>query len=149
MSAQKSYPQQARTFGYLLRSLYGKFSKRLYSRLGEMGYDDIRPAHSAVLRYIEPEGNRLTELAELAEITKQSMAYLVDSLQSAGYLELWPDPKDGRAKLVRLTVRGEGLLATLLRISGKIENEIATEFGSDFAQATRAALERLDDALDA
>lgn len=149
MKSMKSYTQQSNTLGYILRSPYQRLSKALYGSLAEMGFKDIRPSHSAVFRHLGPEGNRVTELAEMAEMTKQSMAYLVDSLEKAGYLRLKPDPKDGRAKRVLLTAKGNRLLGALLESSNKIEASISQTFGADFTRNLRQNLLALDEFLGA
>ena len=64
----------------------------------------IRPAKGAVFRHIAVTGSRVADLAAPARITKQSMAYLVESLAASGYVAMAPDPEDGRAKRVRLTL---------------------------------------------
>ena len=51
-------------------------------------------------------GSRVTELAQLAQVTKPTVVYLVNDLERLGYVERIPDPADGRAKLVCLTERG-------------------------------------------
>ena len=51
---------------------------------------------------IAEHGSRLTELAEQAQITKQSAGFLVDQLERAGLVERAPDPADARARLVAL-----------------------------------------------
>jgi hypothetical protein len=56
------------------------------------GFEDVRPAHYAVLRHLRPEGSRVTELAEEARMTKQSMGELVVYLERRGYVERLPDP---------------------------------------------------------
>ena len=55
---------------------------------------------------IDPEGSRLTELAERARMTKQSVGEVATDLEQRGYVERVPDPADGRAKIIRLTERG-------------------------------------------
>jgi MarR family transcriptional regulator, temperature-dependent positive regulator of motility len=57
---------------------------RLYEGLRAAGYGDVRPAHYAIFRYLEDEGSRVTELAEAAGMTKQSMGELVDHLERRG-----------------------------------------------------------------
>ena len=52
------------------------------------------------------EGRRVSDLAERAQVTKQSMAQLVEYLERNGYVERIPDPADRRAKIVRLTPHG-------------------------------------------
>ena len=55
---------------------------RLYEGLRAAGYGDVRPAHYAVFRYLEKGGSRVTELAEAAGMTKQSMGELVAYLEA-------------------------------------------------------------------
>jgi len=95
--------------GTLLRISYQvMMAEAVEPNLAAAGYDDIRSAHLPVIQALSsnPAGLRSTELATHARITKQSMGYLVDHLDSGGYVERVPDPTDGRAKLVRLTERG-------------------------------------------
>lgn len=148
MLSNSKYTQQARSLGFLLRSPYQKLSKRIYERLHEQGFPDVRYAHSSVLRNIEVEGSRLTDLASEAGMAKQSMAYLVDSLCQAGYVEISPDPKDRRAKRVKLSRRGESLMKALLAISEEIVAEVAEVNGTRFVRDLKKSLEELDDALE-
>src|SRR3954470_505974 len=78
----------------------------LFARLREGGYSELRPAHACVFGTIRPEGNRLTELAERADMTKQAVGEVVSELEGIGYVERVPDPSDGRAKIIKLTERG-------------------------------------------
>ncbi|WP_280511628.1 MarR family winged helix-turn-helix transcriptional regulator, partial [Nocardia farcinica] len=54
----------------------------------------LRPAHFAVFRYLDPEGSRITALAEAAGMTQQSMGELVTHLEACGYVERRVDPAD-------------------------------------------------------
>src|SRR6516225_3812028 len=74
----------------------------LASRMQAAGYGDVRGAHGCVFGNITPEGMRLTELAERAEMTKQAVGEAVSDLEALGYAERLPDPRDGRAKIIRL-----------------------------------------------
>lgn len=71
-------------------------------------FPDLRPAHLIVFQSIDhrPAGTRLTDLAERAQMTPQSMGELIDVLEARGYVERIPDPIDRRAKLIRYTARG-------------------------------------------
>ena len=79
---------------------------RIAEGLAEAGFDDVRPAHTTVFQHIKAEGSRLSELAERAQITKQSMGYLVDYLEEHRYVERRADPSDRRASLIFLTEWG-------------------------------------------
>ena len=103
----------------------------LHEGLSDAGYGDVRPAHYAVFRYLKDEGSRVTELAEAAGMTKQSMGELVDHLERRGYVERRPDPRDGRAKIVVPTEKGRrGIEAAAERIA-EIEAELAGRMGKE------------------
>jgi len=74
--------------------------------LAKNGYEDLRPTHGCVFRFVREDGMRLTELAAHGGITKQSAGELVDDLVELGYVERIADPADKRAKLICLTERG-------------------------------------------
>ena len=90
----------------LMEAAYAALVAEVHRRLDAAGFADIRPAHGKVFETIGQDGNRITDMAERAQITKGAMVELVDHLQRRGYLERLPDPSDGRAKIVRLTPRG-------------------------------------------
>lgn len=138
---------ERRTLGALLRLVEETVRTRVYARMAEAGFADIRPAHSSLLRNLTESGSRVSELAERAQMTKQSMGYLADSLAAAGYVTLKPDPTDGRAKRVRLTAKGRPAVEALVRLSAETEAEFADLIGkADMAQLRRL-MERLADAL--
>jgi DNA-binding MarR family transcriptional regulator len=115
--------------GILLRDPFQEVVRRVSAGLAEAGFDDLRPAHTAVFQHIEAGGSRLTDLAERAQITKQSMGYLVDYLEGRGYLQRRPDPSDRRAALISLTDRGWDQVRAALRIIAVIEEEWAAALG--------------------
>jgi DNA-binding MarR family transcriptional regulator len=139
--------QRMRTLGSLLRTAYTTLADQLYGRLAEEGYEDIRPAHSAVLRNLPEEGARLTTLAAQADMTKQSMAYLVGYLEEQGYVTVKPDPEDGRARVVRLTARGRRLMDTMLALSADIETRVAQKLGKARLEEFRRTLTDIDQAM--
>ncbi len=115
--------------------------------LAERGFGDFRTAHGTIGQHIADRGSRVTELAELAQITKPTVVYLVNDLERLGYVERAPDPTDGRAKLVRLTPRGIQAQSVARQIIVQVERDWARALGRDDFAALRALLERLHDAL--
>ncbi len=79
---------------------------RVHTRLHERGFHEITDSNSTVMKLLGPDGDRITELARKAAMTKQSMGYLVDQLETAGYVERVTDPSDARAFIVRRTKVG-------------------------------------------
>jgi len=109
----------------LLREPFLAFIAELFRRLQAAGYGDLRISHLVVFQHIDPAGSRLTELAAKAQMTKPSMAYLVEYLEAAGYVERLPDPSDGRARLVHLADRGWNQVEDALDIIADMEAELA------------------------
>ena len=126
--------------GILLRDPFQEVVRRVSTGLAEAGFDDLRPAHTAVFQHIEAGGSRLTDLAERAQITKQSMGYLIDYLEQRGYLERRPHPSDRRAALISLTDRGWEQVRAALRIIATIEEEWASRLGQPRMQQLRELL---------
>src|SRR5947208_16196864 len=120
---------QTPNIGILLRDLAQEVVRRVAAGLTEAGFGDVRPAHTAVFQHIDADGSRLTDLAERAQITKQSMGYLVDYLEDRGYLERRPDPSDRRAAIVCLTDRGWAQIQAALAIIATLEDEWARALG--------------------
>jgi DNA-binding MarR family transcriptional regulator len=105
-------------------------------------------AQARVFARIGPEGTRLTELAEAAQVTKQTAGFLVDQLQAEGYVERVPDPRDARARLVRIAPRGEQAVARAREMEQIIEREWAEHLGPQRMAALRDALTSLREITD-
>jgi DNA-binding MarR family transcriptional regulator len=112
----------------------------LRARLAEEGFPEIRPGHGRVFRFIEPEGSRLTEMAERAGLTKQAMGELVTDLEQLGHVERRSCPDDGRAKIIHLTDRGRASVEAAERIFSDIEARWAAELGERRMASLRSTL---------
>lgn len=115
----------------------------LHRRLGGEGFEEVRYRHGSVFRFIEPEGSRLTALAERSGLTKQAIGEVVDELVRHGYVERTADPDDRRAKIIRLTERGRQGQIAAARILGEIEEQWARHLGPDRIAALRLTLEEI------
>ncbi len=127
----------------LLNVAFDGFCEDLEQRLADTPYDDIRISHGCVFGNIDPDGTRLTDLAERARMTKQSVGEVTSDLEQRGYVERVPDPSDGRAKIIRLTERGRAAQALGIGLIDGIEQEWAERFGAERVAALREALESI------
>jgi DNA-binding MarR family transcriptional regulator len=132
----------------LLREPYRAGSERLARRFAERGHAEVRTPHGNVFSYLDSAGTRVSDLAERAQITKQSMAELVIHLERHGYVERVPDPADRRAKLVRSTPKGEELYAIAREVVAEIEAEWTERLGQERIGLLRELLEELNAGLD-
>lgn len=115
--------------------------EQLHRRLHEQGFEGVRFRHGSVFRFIDPQGSRLTVLAERSGFSKQAIAEVVDELERLGYVERTADPGDRRAKLIRLTERGRSGQLAAARILGDMERTWARHFGRDGIDTLRRMLE--------
>lgn len=118
-----------RMIGALLRIPREAALRLVLAGLEAAGFGDVRPATFTVFQHMPPKGIRLTKLADAALMTKQSMGYLVDDLEAQGYVERVPDPADRRAKIVRLTARGQEVERTVREVIQQIEALWAARMG--------------------
>jgi DNA-binding MarR family transcriptional regulator len=139
---QENEPDR-RMLGALLRIPFQTIVARIENGLNARGFTDLRPAHFAIFQLIEPEGTRITDLAERAQITKQSMSALVDHVEACGYVERLPDPEDRRARIVRLTQKGQALDAAARQILAEAEAKWAEKLGEKRMAALKQTLRDL------
>ncbi len=127
----------------LLDVAFDDFSDELSKRVEAAGFTDIRPGHGCVFGTIDPQGSRLTDLAQRANMTKQSVGEATSDLEQRGYVERVPDPNDGRAKIIRLTERGREAQAVGRRLIDDGEREWAERYGQERVAALRETLEAI------
>ena len=116
--------------GVVIDAVYHHVNQLIAARLAAAGYPDVRPAHTRVFDSLGG-GRRVSELAERGGITKQSMAELVEHLERLGYVERVPDPSDRRARIVRLTARGESLATCTAGLLEEVYGEWERLLGSE------------------
>jgi DNA-binding MarR family transcriptional regulator len=115
----------------LLGESFRALDRQLHDGMVAAGFGDVRPAHYAVFRFLKPEGSRVTELAEEARMTKQSMGDLVAHLERRGYVERLPDPRDGRARIVVWTEAGVRWTEAASERIGEMEDALAERLGGE------------------
>lgn len=119
-------------------------AREMETRLHAAGFDDHRPAFNNIFGYLwEPDGTRITTLAERALVTKQSMSELVRQAVDLGYAELVPDPADGRAKLVRFGPRGRAAAKVVRKVFADLEKELVARYGPRRMRELRDLLTRI------
>ncbi len=144
----ESPPEPDLNLGLLLFIPYRAMEKAVMDALAQAGFDDITPAQARVFQRIAKDGSRLTELAEAAQVTKQTVGFLVDQLQRAGYVERVPDPRDGRARLVRVAERGTAAVRASVPVVAQVEAQWTAHLGEARTAQLREALTALREITD-
>jgi DNA-binding MarR family transcriptional regulator len=117
--------------------------RRILAALHEAGFDDLVPAHLAVLRWPGPSGQRPVDLAAQANMSKQALNYLLGQLETRGYVERRADPEDVRSKRVYATERGDATRQVIRDAVREVEAEWAAELGGEDLEQLRGLLNRL------
>jgi DNA-binding MarR family transcriptional regulator len=149
MSSSPDTPAAARprNLAVLLREPFRIGSEQLHERFAERGHPEVRAPHGNVFQFLDDSGTRVSELAQRAQVTKQSMAELVAHLERHGYVERTPDPSDRRAKLVRSTARGDEVYAIAREFVREMEADWTRQLGARDMARLRDLLERLNDVV--
>ncbi|NUO58593.1 MAG: winged helix-turn-helix transcriptional regulator [Hamadaea sp.] len=103
----------------------------------------LRGSHLRLLSLTPAAGIRPTELAAVMGMTKQSLGEFVASMQKAGFLDVSPDPADGRARIVRPTAKGKRMQKRILAIFADTEQRWQDEIGEHDWTIFRRVLARL------
>jgi DNA-binding MarR family transcriptional regulator len=129
--------RDGRLIGELLRVPAYAVVRHIHRAFVEAGYLNLRPAHMSIFQHVDhpPHGTRISELAERAQMTKQSMGQLVADMERLNFVERIPDPTDRRATLVQLTDLGWAMHETCGEIAKELEADWSARIGEEnFAQ---------------
>jgi len=103
--------------------------------------EKVGAAHIHITRHLSLAGDRLTDLAERAGMTKQAMAALVAQCEAWGLVTREADPRDARARIVRFTETGLAWLDAFRTSVARAEAELRAEVGEEVATVIALGLE--------
>lgn len=124
-----------------LRRAHRAVEARILADLHAAGFSELRSTHLMVLRHLDPEGRRTTDLACAAEVTRQAVSQVVAELEALGIVAQGADPEDGRARLVRYTARGLEGVAAANRSFETMRTELCQELSLDSVEQLMTDLE--------
>ena len=133
--------------GLLLFIPYRYLESAVLAELKAHGHD-LPLSHARVFQRINPSGSRPSELAQAAQVSKQTLGSIIDQLERGGYVRRLPDPTDARARLVVVTDLGRRLTELSLPVVREVESTWRAHLGPDRTRELRAALEALREITD-
>ncbi len=101
----------------------------------------VSAAHIHITRHLSLQGDRLTDLAARAGMSKQAMASLVDQCEAWGLVTREADPHDARARHVCFTPTGLAWLQAFRDAVAETEAEFRAEVGDAVATVVAMGLE--------
>ena len=131
----------------LMLIAYRAMDDRVVRSMQEAGFE-VTVAQARIAQRIAEGGSRLTDLAEQAQVTKQTASLLVAALEGEGLVERVPDPADGRARLIRFTQKGNDASMQARQVVMAVEQEWNDHLGPGLAACLREALTKLREVTD-
>nr|WP_314708542.1 MarR family winged helix-turn-helix transcriptional regulator [uncultured Comamonas sp.] len=138
--------------GRLLGHAMRKFDERVRSLMAQddetplalsnlAARDKVGAAHIHITRHLSLQGDRITDLAERASMSKQAMMDLVDQCEAWGLVTRVADLHDRRAKRVQYTEAGCEWHWAFQRAVQQAQTEFVEAVGEEVATVVRLGLE--------
>ncbi|MEM9496453.1 MAG: MarR family transcriptional regulator [Pseudomonadota bacterium] len=92
--------------------------------------DGVHPSHFSILNHLARlgDGKSPNQIASAMQVTKNTMTHSLKVLSDRTYIEVRPDPQDGRGKLVYLTPSGRSFRDGAI---AQVSADFAHIFGAD------------------
>ena len=121
-------------------------SRRLRSELPAHVNDDfpeLRGSHRRILQMIPEEGIRITDLAAMAQMTKQALGEFADWLEQSGYVRTQRDNADRRVRRLFRTDLGDRAADATSRAFASVEARWRQEIGPEPYDTMKQVLRQL------
>ena len=124
--------------GFLLSDVARLFRATFEREIAKSGLGVTPGEARALTRIAASNGVRQSEIAVALGIEPMTLSRYVDGLEKAGLIERRVDPKDGRARCVSMTERGEAVLADIRAHT----DDLVARLQADLPESDRQALFR-------
>lgn len=108
-----------------------EIQRRIIAATSALGHRGLKLSQAQILPRIGPAGMRVRDLSSCHGVSRQAVSATCRELESLGYLKREGDPADRRGAILRVTPRGERLLADSIEASRALEREFAAILGRD------------------
>lgn len=141
MTATSQPPSGRSDLGILVLLAYQGFVRQLHDAMAAEGFDDLGRSDGVVMRVVSQGPRKVSELANLLEITPQGAAQVVADMEARGYVVRTPDPTDARARRVELSERGRSALGSARAFHRRFEARVARRHGAAARDTFRSILD--------
>ena len=131
----------------VLPQIVDRLQQVVMERTAAKGHPDLKRSFASILLLIGPDGGRVSEMARVQGVSRQAISAVSREIESLGYLDRAPDPRDGRRHVLALSARGERLLADSVETVDEIESELEARLGLPVFSALRKGARVLYGAL--
>jgi len=126
--------------GFLLWQVMHKWQRKQQAMLRELGLTHIQFVLLASLGYLGKKEATVSQadLTKLAKTDKMVTSQVTRALEKGGYVLRSPHPHDGRAHTLRLTSKGEKIVARALPRVEKVDDEFFGPLGQEVERLTQS-----------
>ena len=112
--------------------------------------DGVHPSHFSILNHLARMGDGKTpmRIASAMQVTKNTMTHSLKVLQDRGYIDVQPDPEDGRGKRVYLTETGRAFREEAIALVTEQFNHVIGVDQREIIRRIRSDLEQMRKHLD-
>ena len=112
--------------------------------------DGVHPSHFSILNHLARMGDGKTpmRIASAMQVTKNTMTHSLKVLQDRGYIDVQPDPEDGRGKRVYLTETGRAFREEAIALVTEQFNHVIGVDQREIMRRIRGDLEQMRKHLD-
>ena len=136
-------PSQGAELALLLLGGFHSMTDEVIAELAERGHPGVRPVHEFALRAIDGGADTASELGRRLSVSKQAAAKTIAAIQRLGYVEIEPDPADGRRRRIQVTSRGRDMMAIGSALFDDVRKRWAAQIGAQQLDALEAHLDQL------
>lgn len=139
----------ARIFAFFNEvGIVSQLSSALFGRLIPSG---LHLSHFIVLNHLTRMGDGRTplQIATALQVTKATMTHTLTVLSRLGYVDIVPNPGDGRSKLVKLTEAGRAFREDAVARLAPAFAYVGAELSADEIAAALPVLQKIRKLLDA
>jgi|CXWL01.1.fsa_nt_gi DNA-binding MarR family transcriptional regulator len=131
MNTAQLHRQQAGNFGYTLLSCARLVDALAHGQMNRHAGKVVAPPSLVrLVPHLTFDGIRPSELARLTEVSKQAVSQTLAPLVKQGLVEYIDDPRDGRARMIRLTQKGGETFIHALNSLKQLEKALADRVGA-------------------
>jgi len=145
LRADARHPWRHENTGRLLLMSVINWQDILVRGLQQKGFKKFRASHMNLLRHIDVEGTRITEIAERARLSKQAIGQLVASCRTEHLVKVVSDPRDRRAKVVAFTELGQAVIQAERQVMVDMDEKLKRLLSARGLRELQHALGRLSE----
>lgn len=142
----ENFTEQQLAEPYIINLLFRSFRNlqtMIHAPLQARGHQGIGLAETRLLLALDKKGTRINTLAQRTSTSRQFTSRVVHNLEQRGYVQITPDPNDGRATLVKMEAQGWQYFRDIQEVKHALDTILMNMLGEESITNLFATLQDL------